>query len=326
LIADGYTKNPYDPCVCNKIIRQKQHTVGFHVDDSMCGMEDKRTNDQFLVWLNKKYGSHGPVKVTRGHIHEYLGMKFDFSKKGEVAIDMCDYVANMIDESSMKIGTATAPTPAANDLFDIDEKSPPLSRAMREEFHTIVAKGLFLCRRARPDIHIAIAAMGTRVQAPTEQDWRKLERLLKYLDGTRKDRLILRADNIHIIKWYVDASFAVHPDFKSHTGAMMTFGGGAVQSLSRKQKINTRSSTEAELVAADDASTLILWTQLFMEAQGYTIDRNILYQDKKAAILLEQNWKHSSTKRTRALNIRYFFLHDQGEKGRVTVETVRLRP
>jgi hypothetical protein len=52
----------------------------------------------------------------------------------------------------------------------------------------------------------------------------------------------------------VDASFAVHPDFKSQTGTMMTQGKGAVQSIARKQKMNVQSSMEGELVAVDDAS------------------------------------------------------------------------
>ena len=99
----------------------------------------------------------------------------------------------------------------------------------------------------------------------------------------------------------------------------MTFGVGAVQSLSRKQKMNTRSSTEGELVGADDASVLIMWALLFMEAQGYEIEKKILYQDNKSTILLEQNGKKSSSKRTRALNIRHFYLTDQIEKGHVTV-------
>ena len=91
------------------------------------------------------------------------------------------------------------------------------------------------------------------------------------------------------------------------------------QSISRKQKLNTRSSTEAELVGADDASVMILWTKLFMEAQGYGIKRNILFQDNKSTILLENNGKRSSSKRTCAFNIRYFFLTDQIEKGNLEV-------
>ena len=124
--------------------------------------------------------------------------------------------------------------------------------------------------------------------------------MMRYLNGTSKLRLVLSAGNLHCIKWYVDASFAVHPDFKSHTGAAMHFedGMGAVQSVSRKQKLNTQSITESELVGADDMSVMILWTRLFMEAQGYEIRKNILYQDNKSAILLEINGKRSSGKWT----------------------------
>jgi hypothetical protein len=247
-------------------------------------------------------------------------MTFDFSQKGKVIIDMRDYVAAMIEDSLMKLGPLdTSPTPAAEGLFEAGE-GPRLEKAQAELFHTIVAKGLFVCKRARPDIHPTTALLCTRVREPIQDDWDKLVRLMRYLNGTREDVLTLTADDLHVIKWHVDASFAVHPDFRSHTGGVMTYGGGALQSLSRKQRLNTRSSTEAELVGADDAATMILWTKLFMEAQGYEISRNILYQDNQSAILLETNGKKSSGKRTRALNIRYFFLADQVSKENLVIE------
>ena len=62
-----------------------------------------------------------------------------------------------------------------------------------------------------------------------------------------------------MLKWYVDASFAVHPDFKLHTGAVLTMGEGTLQSMSSKQKMITRSSCKSELVGTDDAITKILW-------------------------------------------------------------------
>jgi hypothetical protein len=71
-----------------------------------------------------------------------------------------------------------------------------------------------------------------------------------------------------------DAAFAVHPDFRSHKGAILTTGKGAIMSISRKQGMNTRSSTEAELVAADEVTGTMLWTKLFLEAQGYPVTRN----------------------------------------------------
>ena len=183
-----------------------------------------------------------------------------------------------------------------------------------EQFHTTVAKGLFLSKRARPDIQTTIAFLCTQVQQPMDTDWFKLVGLIKYLNATRKKDLTLSVDKLSIVKWYVDASFVVHSDYKSHTSATMTLSGGAVQSVSRKQKLNTRSSTEAELVAVDDVMTMVLWTKLFLEEQGYEIEKN------KSAILLETNGKKSAGKRSRALNIRYFFVTDQIEMGNVSVE------
>ena len=84
--------------------------------------------------------------------------------------------------------------------------------------------------------------------------------------------------------------------------------------------LNTRSSTIAELVSCDDAITKILRTRLFMEAQGYEIKENILYQDNKSTIVLIENGRRSAGKRTRAINIRYFFINDQIEKGHVSVK------
>ena len=107
---------------------------------------------------------------------------------------------------------------------------------------------------------------------------------MKYLNGTSSLVLTLAADNLRVVRWYVDVSYAVHPDFKSHSGWIITMGNGAMQSSSMKQKLVTRSTCEAELVGADNASTKILWTKLFLEAQGYKVCENTLYQDNKSTI------------------------------------------
>jgi hypothetical protein len=145
---------------------------------------------------------------------------------------------------------------------------------------------------------------------------------MKHLNGTKKLTLTLSAGNLRCIKWHVDASFAVHPDCKSHAGAATSFedGKGAVQSVLRKQRLNTKSSAESKLVGVDDTSVMIPWTKLFMEEQGHEIERNTLHQDDKSTVLLEENGKKSSGKRTRALNIRCFFPTDQVEKGNMLVK------
>ena len=97
-------------------------------------------------------------------------------------------------------------------------------------------------------------------------------------------------------------------------------GSGAITSFSRKQKINGKSSTEAELIGVDDALPQILLTRYFMESQGYTVKDNILYQDNKSAMLLEQNGKNSSSKRTKHIKVRYFFIQDKIDQGEIKVK------
>jgi hypothetical protein len=118
----------------------------------------------------------------------------------------------------------------------------------------------------------------------------------------------------------VDGAFAVHNDTKSHTGALMTLGKGAAYATSTRQKLNTRSSTEAELVGVDDVMALVMWTRYFLEAQGYSVDDNVVYQDNQSAMLLEMNGRVSSGKRTRHINIQYFFVADRIGSNEMRVE------
>jgi hypothetical protein len=87
--------------------------------------------------------------------------------------------------------------------------------------------------------------------------------------------------------WYVDASFAVHLNMRGHTGGGLTMGRGFPISVSTKQKLNTKSSTESELVGIDDMMPIVLWTRYFLLSQGYGVIENLLLQANKSSILLE---------------------------------------
>ena len=100
----------------------------------------------------------------------------------------------------------------------------------------------------------------------------------------------------------------------------MSLGHGSVVSFSKKQKINVRSSTEGELVGADDGMSLILWSKYFIEAQGYTVETNKLFQDNKSTMVLEQNGRSSSSKRTKHIKSRYFFIQDKIADGDLEVD------
>ena len=143
---------------------------------------------------------------------------------------------------------------------------------------------------------------------------------MKYLRKTITFPLTLEADDLYLIHWWIDGAFATHRDMRSHTGGAMSLGKGIIYGTSTRQKFNTRSSTEAELVAVDDCMSQILWTRYFLNAQGYNINDCIVYQDNKSAILLEQNGRASSSRRTRHINIRYSFVTDHANCGEIKIK------
>ena len=106
-----------------------------------------------------------------------------------------------------------------------------------------------------------MAFLTTRVKSPDEDDYKKLGRVMRYLRATARLPLTLKADNLHLVKWWVDGAFAVHADMRSHTGGAMSLGKGIIYGALTHQKLNTKSSTEAELIGVDDLMPQILWTR-----------------------------------------------------------------
>ena len=220
-------------------------------------------------------------------------------------ISMKEYIQSMLDALPADMGSESA-TMTGNHLFQVNESGVKLDEEKAILFHHNTAKLLFLCKRARPDVQPPVAILCTRLKEPDEDDYKKLARVMRYLRGTPEQVLTLEASNMNVVKWWMDASFAVHPDMRSHTGAVMSMGKGAIYASSTCQKIKTRSSTEGELVGVNDTLPQIVWTRNFLEAQGYKMGPADVYQDNQSAMLLEKNGKASSIRRTRHISIQYF--------------------
>jgi hypothetical protein len=106
-------------------------------------------------------------------------------------------------------------------------------------FHLTTAQLLFMATRAHQDIQTTVDFLTRRVKKTKEDDWGKLKRVLQYLSGTKYLKLHISADDLGILKRYVDGSHNIHWDCKGPAGAMFTLGQGAVTSYSRKVKLNT---------------------------------------------------------------------------------------
>ena len=151
--------------MANKQIEGHQCTILWHVDDLKLSHVSYRVLDEVITGLNDCYGKIALLTVTRGKVHDYLGMTIDYSIPGKVIIHMDDYVKAILNE-------------AVNHLFDVNPDAESLDMAQAELFHHLMAKLLFLCKWAHPDIQTPVAFMTTRVRGPNTNDYKKLTQMI----------------------------------------------------------------------------------------------------------------------------------------------------
>lgn len=283
----GFTPNPVDPCVFNRMSSSgKQLTLAIHVDDGLATKFD------------------------------YLGVNIDISSGVEAELTMEQYIKDVCVEHGVY---CTAPTPAKLNLFDTDEDDEPLPSKEKDKFHRAVAQLLYLATRVRPDVLLPITFLCSRVSDPTINDQEKLHRVMKYLYGTPTLGIVLGKYGEEMgLTVYADASYAVHKDYKSHGGVIVIHNRGPVLVKCSKQKMVTKSSTEAELVTLSDAASIAAYNVQFLKCQGYNVDAT-LKQDNTSTIKLAENGR-SNSDRTRHIGIRYFFIKQYLEDGTMKIE------
>ena len=313
LLGLGFIQNPYDICVFNKEVKGVQVTITLYVDDLMITCVNGEVLD---TTISEIQGLFNGSTVHKGKIQSYLGMVFDFESDGLVSIKMDGYIEDVINEYAV---CGTAPTPAGTDLFTVDIDSENLSQQDSDQFHSRVAKLLYMAKRARPDLLTAVGFLATRVSSPTQEDWKKLERTLKYVNGTRNMWLTLSVSDSFSIEAYIDVSYGVHTDGKGHTGVCITIGSGFFYVASTKQKLVAKSSTEAELIGVSDGLSQVLWVRNFLLEQGYTIGPAIVWQDNKSTLAIMGKGRSTSS-RTKHINVRYFFITDRVKTGEVSLK------
>jgi hypothetical protein len=151
------------------------------------------------------------MKIHRGRTHKYLGMLLDFSHKGQCQVTMHDYIEGILQANDLAIKDhndgyqivekhRAKKSAAPDNLFMVNEDCKKLSNEAAAAFHTIVAKALYVTKRARWDINLAIAFLTMPVRSPNIEDWEKLCHLMEYLRGDRDRPLILGADNEGILR------------------------------------------------------------------------------------------------------------------------------
>ena len=164
----------------------------FHVDNLKISHMDSSVVTRVIEALSKRYGEIMPITISRGRVHDYLGMTFNYTNSEQVTIHIYQYIDEFLDNMPNRykeeVGSAT---PAPSNLYNVRDASKEEKELLPDhekgEYHTVTAQLLYLSKRARPDLQTSIAFHYTRVQHPDIDDDKKLARTVRYLEKTRHD-------------------------------------------------------------------------------------------------------------------------------------------
>ena len=159
--------------------------------------------DEFIEWSKTKHEDKeiGVMKAKRGKIHNFLGMKLDCTEDCIAKADMVECLTSMVTEfpaDLKKMRPVSSPT--AGHSFKVRDDVGKLSKHKAETCHDMVARGLFVTKQSRGDIHAAMSFSCTKFQAPDADDWKKLVRLMKCIQQTIKLVPRLGVGGVSIIK------------------------------------------------------------------------------------------------------------------------------
>jgi DNA-directed RNA polymerase subunit H (RpoH/RPB5) len=307
----GFIANPRDPCILNKDIRGEQLTVVVYVDDLMMTCVYKNAVQKLAEDLRVKYGQ---FRTSDGPIVNFLGTKWDYSEEGYVKLLQLGMIQDLIKsrENTLEVRGAALKsnihTPGASYLFERSEKCPLLNDKDRATYHTDVATALYIGQRSRPDINTVIGELCKRVKSPTTEDDSKLDRLIAYLKTTRDIPLRLGYTcELPRVIVSIDAAFANREMMKSTSGVCITLGTGFFMASSKVQKINSKSSTEAEIIAVSDGMNVPMWLADFIKHQGFDKQTIQVHQDNQSCIALLTKGR-STAENTRFIAIRHYWI------------------
>jgi hypothetical protein len=256
------------------------------------------------------------ITFHHGLQHEYLGAHLDFSQNGSVKMTMISKIRELLKEYSIE---KKASTPAANHLMEHQEL-PLLPDSLQCQLRSGIAKLLYLSINTRPDIALPVNYLCTRIGKFDSDDQKKFLRVLYYLNETTELAITLKCSQpIPTVHVFADASYGIRSiDRRSQTGMCVQLGEATIVARSGKQKLVTKSSTEAELVACSDSLVYGITVRKLLNELGVANNGIIMHQDNMSTIALLNSSKPSSI-RTKHIDIRYFFLRD-----RVQSENLRI--
>ena len=309
---------PQDDCVFTLHLNgELKAAVLIYVDDIVVASKERGHAVKILDELEAAYGC---LARQDGPTYSFLGTSITKHPVNRTLSVTCEGFINKLCEQTGPVQSFDTPHPS-NFTVKCTEGKPSKPWEDNTRYRSVVMSLLYVAKRVRPDILFTVSYLTTKLVNPTHLDMKIAMRVVGYLKSTISKGLMFYGDAEHSIRTHADAAFNVHDDSKSHSGMVCIMAGGPVFFASSKQKLVTKSSTEAELVAFDTALDRSLWLSELAHQIGYDHGPPlVIHQDNTSAITIIKRGKMK--KKRGMIGVRFEFILEKLKEGLIELEHV----
>lgn len=311
LEQQGLKQSEADPCLFLRPSTDGHKLmISLYVDDGLVVAQRKDDLDKFLDELKLQF------KITVSAASCFLGLQIQKHEDGSIAISQENYVTKILEKFKMSdCNSVATPVDRSCDLSLSDSDFVGNDVPYREAVGSL----MYLTVGTRPDIAFAVSLVSQALDCPTKNHWAMVKRILKYLKGTKNTGLLYKSDcESGILTAYCDADFAGDATTRrSTTGVVCQYMGAAISWLSQRQKSVALSTTEAEFIAASEATKDIVWLSRLLNELTVLKSTPILNIDNMSALRLVKNPVFH--KRSKHIEVRHYFVREKYQEGKLDV-------
>ena len=286
--------------------------LALYVDDGIVAATDNRELSEFADKLKSEF------KIVTKPATYFLGVEINQKSDGSIKISQAAYTEKVLDQFGMSDCRACVTPISSSEKAEADASN----ETVRFPYRSVVGALMYLMTGTRPDIAFAVSVVSRNLENPDQTDVIQVKRILRYLKGTSDIGIVYKPQHSrNTLQCYSDADHASDKTTgRSTTGVVCIYAAGAISYLIQRQTSVAISTTEAELVAASEATREVVWLKRLLKDIVGLDDIPVIQIDNEAAIRLAQNPEYH--RRTKHIQTRHFFIREKVIGGEVEVQSV----
>lgn len=309
-----------DPCVFLGMFENYEVYLALYVDDGLVLSESNSAINKLMFHLEENFKV---TTNTESCVKQFVGMQIEHnSVTGTVAVHQKPYINKILERFNMQdANTVAVPAEPGIYLKSLEDmNSCDKSKPYREAVGSLI----FLATVSRPDIAYAVNQVSRFLNNWTEEHWKAVKRILRYLKGTMDYKIVYSksapASEVKVCG-FSDADYAGCVETrKSTSGYVFVCASSPITWASQRQSVVAQSTTEAEYIALAFGTKEALWIKYFLDELGLAQKSIVINVDNQSAIKLAKNSEFH--KKTKHIDVRFHFIKDECNKGNIVVKYV----